>query len=160
MAIADFEGIDSTYEFSDEAIPWSVREHQWLLDPVVKDNQMSQIMLLRGSLFLKPGSGSEQQEFQTENLFVIQRPLDLPDEPMSAIARLPLTNLLSVTSRIQSKQALSVFFDEQQVEDYLLKKGASGIAVHRLLLQSDQRTLKRAIEVSIGSCHHRSMLGV
>jgi hypothetical protein len=58
---------------------------------------------------------------------------------MSAIARLPLTNLLSVTSRIQSKQALSVFFDEQQVEDYLLKKGASGIAVHRLLLQSDQK---------------------
>lgn len=145
MAIADSEGIDSTYEFSDEAVPWSVTEHQWLLDPVVKDNQMSQIVLLQGSLFLKPGSGAQQQEFQTENLFVIQRPLELPDESMSAIARLPLTNLLSVTSRIpldKADKGLSVFFDEQQVEDYLLKKGASGIAVHRLLtrkiLQSDQ----------------------
>ena len=119
-----------------EETTWTAPSGTWLLDPVAQQN--CQIQLLEGSLFLKSVTSdeldsSDQSRLQTENLFVVRRSQSTATSSLD----LPLTNLLSITSSEKEEQssADSFYFNEQRIKEYLIQKGASGIAIHRVLSQ-------------------------
>jgi hypothetical protein len=119
-----------------EETTWTAPAGNWLLNPVAQQN--CQIQLLEGSLFLKSVTSdeldsSDQSRLQTENLFVVRRSQSTATSSLD----LPLTNLLSITSSEKEEQssADSFYFNEQRIKEYLIQKGASGIAIHRVLSQ-------------------------